>query len=93
MSQSTNPLFPKGIVTLEAYYVVQYWDNWGIENGKYKEADTREYQIHSGPYPGYLGAVLAIIDLSKANPTSKYDILCAPIAGNVLGFDVESGEL
>lgn len=93
MSRSTDRLFPKGVVTLEAFYVVQFWDNWGIENGEYKEATEREYQIHSGPFPDYLSAVLAIIDLSKANPTSKYDILSAPIAGNVLGFDVESGEL
>jgi hypothetical protein len=90
---STDPLFPKSAITLEAFYIVQYWDNWGFENGKYKEADHREYQIHSGPYPGYLGAVLAIIDLSKQHPMSKYDILSAPITGNVTGFDVNSGEI
>lgn len=91
--KSTDKFLPKEPITLSAYYVVQYWDNWGIENGKYKEATEREYAIHSGPYSGYLDAVLAIMELNKKSPTSKYDILESNITGSVLGFDIDSGDI
>lgn len=90
---STDKFLPKGVITLPAYYVVQYWDNWGIEGGKYIPATKREYAIHSGPYDSYLGAVLAIMELSKTAVTGKFDILESVIAGKVLGFDIDSGEL
>ena len=86
-------MIPTEPIDLEAFYVVQYWDNWRLENGQYYPATSREYGICSGPFGGYLDAVLAIIQLSKDNPTSKYDILQSKISGTVLGFDVDSGEL
>lgn len=91
--KSTNKFLPKQPITLSAYYIVQYWDNWGIENGEYKEATEREYAIHSGPYDSYLGAVLAIMEFSKTAVTAKFDILESSITGSVLGFDIDSGEI
>ena len=90
---STDPLIPSGVISLEAHYVVQYWDNWAIENGKYVPATKREYKIHSGPYDSYLAAVLAIIEISKRSVTGKYDILKSVVSGKVLGFDLERDHL
>lgn len=89
---STDKFLPKHRITLDAYYIVQYWDNWGIENGEYKPADKREYAIHSGPYSSYLDAVLNIMELTRQSPTSKYDILESKISGKVLGFDIDGDE-
>ena len=91
--KSTDPFLPTEPITLEAYYVVQYWDNWGIEGGKYIPATKREYRLHSGPYDSYLGAVLAIMELSKTAITGKFDVFESSITGKVLGFDVNSGEI
>lgn len=92
MSTKKDKFLPKGIITLDAYYIVQYWDNWGIENGEYKPPDKREYAIHSGPYSSYLDAVLNIMELTRESPTSKYDVYESKISGKVLGFDIDGDE-
>lgn len=93
MSIEQDKLIPKGVITLPAFYVVQYWDNWRLENNQYYPPTNREYAIHSGPYQGYLDAVLAIIKLAEQHQTAKYDILESVIGGKILGFDVDSGDI
>jgi len=78
---------PQGPIVLEAWYIVQYWDNWGIENNQYVEPTEREYRLHSGPYGDYLGAVLALMKAQGVQTTANYDIMEGQVTGTVQGFD------
>ena len=77
-------------ITLELWYIVQYWDNWGIERDQYIPPTEREYRIESGPYGDYLTAVLALMEVQKQSPLGKFDLFESAVTGKVYGFDPEN---